>query len=94
MARIDIDGALALVTGAGSGIGEQTAIALASRGARVLCTGRNAEAAEKTAATCREAGPQAASYRLDVTDRRGMKCSPRRSPPSTATSTLTTPASA
>ena len=73
MARIDIDGALALLTGAGSGIGEQTAIALASRGARVLCTGRNAEAAEKTAATCREAGPQAASYRLDVTDRRGME---------------------
>ncbi len=32
MARIDIDGALALVTGAGSGIGEQTAIALLARG--------------------------------------------------------------
>jgi 2-hydroxycyclohexanecarboxyl-CoA dehydrogenase len=74
MARIDIDGALALVTGAGSGIGQQTAIALARRGARVLCTGRNTEAAENTAAMCRETGRgQAASYRLDVTDRAGME---------------------
>lgn len=73
MARIDIDGALALVTGAGSGIGQHTAIALARRGARVLCTGRNAEAVEKTATICREAGTPAASYRLDVTDRAGME---------------------
>jgi NAD(P)-dependent dehydrogenase (short-subunit alcohol dehydrogenase family) len=36
MGWIDIDGALALVTGAGSGIGQQTAKALAGRGARVV----------------------------------------------------------
>jgi NAD(P)-dependent dehydrogenase (short-subunit alcohol dehydrogenase family) len=40
MGWIDIDGALALVTGAGSGIGQQTAKALARRG-RGLCSGRN-----------------------------------------------------
>lgn len=73
MARIDIDGALALVTGAGSGIGQQTAIALARSGARVLCTGRDAQAAETTATMCREVGRrESASYQLDVADRAGM----------------------
>lgn len=74
MARIAIDGALALVTGAGSGIGRQTAIALARGGARVLCTGRTAETVDTTAAMCREAGGrEAAGYRLDVADRAMMQ---------------------
>jgi NAD(P)-dependent dehydrogenase (short-subunit alcohol dehydrogenase family) len=71
--RVDLDGALALVTGAGSGIGQATAIALAARGARVLSVGRDGEAVARTAARCRAAGPEAASYRLDVTDRTGME---------------------
>jgi len=70
VARIDIDGALALVTGAGSGIGRETAIALTRRGARVMCTGRTVEAVEETAAMC---GAAAAGYRLDVTDRAAME---------------------
>ncbi len=74
MPRVEIDGALALVTGAGGGIGRATATALARRGARVLCTGRNLESAEMTARLCRDAGRrEAASYRLDVTDRAGMQ---------------------
>lgn len=73
-ARIDLDGALAVITGAGSGIGQQTAVALARRGARVLCTDIDDEAAEKTAVMCREAGDStAASYRLDVADRAAME---------------------
>jgi 2-hydroxycyclohexanecarboxyl-CoA dehydrogenase len=73
-ARIDIHGALALVTGAGSGIGQQTAIALARRGARVLCTGRQTDAAEQTAAMCRQVAREAAvSLRLDVADRVEME---------------------
>jgi len=73
MGRVHLDGALALVTGAGSGIGQQTALSLAGRGARVLSVGRDVEAVQRTAARCREAGPDAASYRLDVTDRPGME---------------------
>lgn len=48
--------------------------ALARRGAQVLCTTRNTEAAENTAAMCREAGGRkAAGYRLDVAGRAGMQ---------------------
>jgi NAD(P)-dependent dehydrogenase (short-subunit alcohol dehydrogenase family) len=66
---VDIDGALALVTGSGSGIGRETALALARAGARVLCTGRDPAAVEHTARTC---GHGATGHRLDVTDRAAM----------------------
>ncbi len=55
----------AIVTGAGSGIGAALCRALAARGAHVLCTDVDAEAAERTAA---ELGPQARAARVDVTD--------------------------
>ena len=55
-ARIQIPGALALVTGAGSGIGRATALALADGGASVLCVDIDVVAAEKTAAACGEGG--------------------------------------
>ena len=49
---ITLEGATALVTGAGSGIGRATAHALAARGATVLCTDIDEAAAEKTVAEC------------------------------------------
>src|SRR5687767_6625576 len=68
-----IRGALALVTGAGSGIGRATAIALAKRGARVLCVDINEQGAEKTAAECAEAGArEVAAYAVDVADADAM----------------------
>src|SRR6185437_536305 len=62
------------VTGAGSGIGRTTALALAAEGATVLCTDVDEAAAEKTAVECTAAaGPSGrtphAAYRLDVSDR-------------------------
>jgi 2-hydroxycyclohexanecarboxyl-CoA dehydrogenase len=69
MASVKLSGALVLVTGAGSGIGRATALAFARAGSRVLAVDINAEAAEKTAAECAEAGaPTAAAYVCDVSD--------------------------
>jgi 2-hydroxycyclohexanecarboxyl-CoA dehydrogenase len=64
----NLDGKLVLVTGAGGGIGGATATAFAVEGARVLCVDIDAEAAEKTAARCGEAGAQATALVCDVSD--------------------------
>ena len=58
-------GRCAIVTGATSGIGRAVAIALASAGASVLATGRDAE---RGAATVREAGARCAFLAGDVVD--------------------------
>ena len=59
---------LVLVTGAGGGIGGATATAFAAEGAGVLCVDIDAEAAEKTAARCSEAGADASALVCDVSD--------------------------
>ena len=72
--RIEIAGTAALVTGAGSGIGRATAVALAGRGATVLCADIDVAAAEKTVAACGEAGaPTASAHRVDVSDRPALE---------------------
>lgn len=64
-----LEGKFALVTGAGRGIGAETARALAAEGARVLVTDLDATAARMMAETiCATAGARSAlSHRLDVT---------------------------
>jgi NAD(P)-dependent dehydrogenase (short-subunit alcohol dehydrogenase family) len=57
--RTELDGALAVVTGAGSGIGRATSIALARAGARVVAVDIALDAAEKTVAACGEVRPDA-----------------------------------
>jgi len=67
------DGALAVVTGAGSGIGRATALALAGRGATVIAADIDGEAAERTAALAGAQGPAATAYRVDVADAAAME---------------------
>jgi NAD(P)-dependent dehydrogenase (short-subunit alcohol dehydrogenase family) len=61
-----LDKKAALVTGAGSGIGEAIAVAFGREGARVMCADRNVETAERTAAAIRAAGGTAESTKADV----------------------------
>jgi NAD(P)-dependent dehydrogenase (short-subunit alcohol dehydrogenase family) len=60
---------VALVVGAGGGIGGAGAEALAREGAAVFCTDSDGAAAEATAARIRAAGGRAAASKLDVRDR-------------------------
>jgi 2-hydroxycyclohexanecarboxyl-CoA dehydrogenase len=64
----DLAGALALVTGAGSGIGRAIALELARKGSRVIAVDVDPGTAEKTAVACTEAGPEACGHACDVGD--------------------------
>jgi 3-oxoacyl-[acyl-carrier protein] reductase len=60
---------IAVVTGAGSGIGRAIAIGYAREGAQVTLLDIDAKAAEEAAQEIRDAGGQAESFGLDVTRR-------------------------
>ncbi len=57
-----------IITGASSGIGRASAIAVAERGATVFALARNAEALDDLIAEIRAAGGQAYAFTCDVTD--------------------------
>ena len=63
-----VQGLVAIVTGAASGIGEASAIRLAEDGAKVVCADLNLEGAEKTAKKIIEAGGEANSFKIDIAD--------------------------
>ena len=72
---------VAIVTGAGQGVGEGIARALADAGAAVVIAARRAENGEPAAAALRERGHEASFVRCDVTLEIDLIdcCSPRRS---------------
>src|SRR6201992_2259074 len=59
---------IAVVTGAGRGIGRAIALKFASEGADVVCVSRTAENSEKVAAEIRALGRKAWAHAVDVSD--------------------------
>ncbi|GGG36294.1 short-chain dehydrogenase [Caldovatus sediminis] len=64
----DLDGRVALVTGASRGLGEGVARALAARGAAVMLVARDGAAAEAVARSIAAAGGRAEAMACDVSD--------------------------
>jgi citronellol/citronellal dehydrogenase len=78
---VELDGKVAIVTGASRGIGAATSIALAASGARVVCAARSTRSSPRrtpgtlddTVATIRETGGTAIAVPTDLTDVDGTR---------------------
>ncbi len=66
--RFDLSGRTAIVTGAGSNLGREMALALAEAGADIVGSGRRPEPLEETGAMVRERGRRYLARPTDVTD--------------------------
>jgi NAD(P)-dependent dehydrogenase (short-subunit alcohol dehydrogenase family) len=63
-----LEGTVALVTGAGQGIGRQVALRLATQGADVLVADLNADTVNETASAVQSLGRRSAALRVDLAD--------------------------
>lgn len=66
--KLGLEGKIAIVTGAGSGIGAAVSRQLGGEGAEVIVADRDADAARSVAAEIRSAGGRARDFTVDVTD--------------------------
>lgn len=71
--RFRVDGKVAVVTGAGRGIGAGSARALADAGADVVCAARTPEQIEETAGAVRALGRRALPVECDVMEREQLE---------------------
>ncbi|VXC94759.1 3-oxoacyl-(acyl-carrier-protein) reductase FabG [Burkholderia sp. 8Y] len=63
---------VAIITGAGQGIGAATALKFAREGAVVIACDINDAAAKDVIAQCREAGAEGSAFRVDMSDRESV----------------------
>ena len=70
---MQLKGAVAVVTGASSGIGEATAVALAQRGAKVVLAARRSDRLDDLAERIERAGGKALAVRCDVGDHEQLR---------------------
>ena len=63
-----LDGKVAIITGAGSGVGRSAAVLFAREGARVVAAGRTLSKVEETAELVSEAGGECLAVRCDVAE--------------------------
>ncbi len=71
--RFRLDEKVAVVTGAGRGIGKGSALAFADVGANVVCGARTEEQVQKTAEEARQRGVKASALVCDVTKREDIE---------------------
>ena len=69
----DLSGRIAVITGAGGGLGRALSEAMAEAGADVVCADLDLEAANQTAAAVLALGRRALPLRCDVTQQRQVK---------------------
>ena len=67
-----LDNQIAVVTGAGRGIGRAIALKFAAEGANIVCVSRTVENSEKVAAEVRALGRQAWALAVDVADSKAV----------------------
>src|SRR4029450_4131734 len=75
---VELSGQVAIVTGAGRGIGRATALELAQMGADVVVAEMDRDAAERTAAEVKGLGRRVSVVRTDVTSRTDLKAMAER----------------
>lgn len=68
-----LNGKVAIVTGAGQGIGAATALKFAREGAIVAVCDLNADAVKTVVGACKEAGAEAAGFIVNIADREAVE---------------------